>query len=145
MVIQALNTSIIYNQKEKFQDKDELTLKNKWRNHFFSYSLPNIKKWKLDSKILLALENLDLYPIDIQLDKWELLAKVPGISIITAKNLILLRQKRQIDYIDISKCGGKLYLAKHFICLNGKLPPLYSIAKNNIKKENKKNQMYLFE
>jgi predicted DNA-binding helix-hairpin-helix protein len=98
--------------------------KIRWFYQFLEVSLPYVVYYlysKKEGKIFYALKNLHLFPIDIQNAPLEILAKVPGISILCAKELFLLREKMKIDYIDIYRCGGKFFIAKHFICLNQKL------------------------
>ena len=116
-------------------------LKIKWLQQFLEISLPQLRYYKRETKIQNALNQLEIYPVDIQNDKLERLARVPGISIVSAKRLFLLRQMRKIDYIDISKCNGRLFIAKHFICLNNKLPKPFLLRS---KKQNKIQQFELF-
>jgi len=112
--------------------------KLKWAEQFLKHSYPRLKYYRNEPRIRYALENLNLYPIDISKDPFELLIKVPGITLIVAKRLCSIREKRKIDYIDITNSGGKLYLAKHFICNNGNLPKI------SIKSKKENQQLELF-
>lgn len=117
----------------------EDSVKRQWLEVFLNISYPKIKTYK-EIHMMTVLENLEYYPIDIAVAPLEILAKIPGLNVLSARKLYLLRKQRKIDFGDISLCGGKLYIAKHFICLNQKLPKIYTLEQ----KKRDKNQFELF-
>ncbi len=114
-------------------------IKRNWLNVFINISYPKIKTYK-DINIMSILENLEHFPVDIATAPLEILAKVPGMNLLSSRKLYLLRKQRMIDFGDVNLCGGKLYIAKHFICLHQRLPRISALIQN----KRDKNQLDLF-
>jgi hypothetical protein len=130
--------SLLINYLEDLISQNPSQLKLKWAEQFLNHSYPCLKYYKNEPRIRYAFENLNIYPIDISKDPFEFLVKVPGITLLVAKRLCSLREKRKIDYLDITNSGGKLYIAKHFICNNGNLPKIFRKSK----KENQQLELF---
>ncbi|MBU5226344.1 putative DNA modification/repair radical SAM protein [Clostridium senegalense] len=75
---------------------------------------------KLDPKTFYALNNLYLFPVEINTAPYELLLRVPGIGIKSAKRIILTRKVGFLDFHDLKKLGIVLKRAQYFITCKGK-------------------------
>lgn len=75
---------------------------------------------ELDPKTDWALRNLHIFPIEINRADYELLIRVPGIGMKSAKRIMAARQRASIDYEILKKFGVVLKRAKHFITCEGK-------------------------
>lgn len=80
---------------------------------------PNFHE-KLDPKITYALNNIDTFPIEINTAPYELLLRVPGIGIRSAKRIVLTRKVSFLSFDDIKKLGVVLKRAQYFITCRGK-------------------------
>ena len=82
-------------------------------------SRPNLDE-TFDPKTAWALDNLNLFPIDInRADRWMLL-RVPGIGIRSAQRIIQSRKFSPIDEAGLKTLGVSLKRARHFITVKGK-------------------------
>ena len=80
---------------------------------------PNFHE-KLDPKVTYALNNLDKFPIEINTAPYELLLRVPGIGVRSAKRIVLTRKVSFLNFDDIKKLGVVLKRAQYFITCRGK-------------------------
>lgn len=112
----------------------------------------------LDPKADWAINNLNLFPMEINNCLYENLIKIPGIGIISAKKIIMAKKYSKLNFNDLTKMGVSLKRAKYFITCNGKYFTTNDIFNKNIinsslvyeeKKlltsENKSTQLSLFE
>jgi len=76
---------------------------------------------EIDPKVNWALNNIQLFPIEINKCTFEQLIRVPGIGIRSAKRIIQARTIHSLDFEDIKKMGVVLKRAKYFITCNGKM------------------------
>lgn len=74
---------------------------------------------KLDPKANWAVNNMGLFPIEINTASYEELLKIPGVGPGSAKKIVNARRLCRLTYEDISKMGIVLKRAKHFITVNG--------------------------
>nr|WP_302599792.1 putative DNA modification/repair radical SAM protein [uncultured Cellulosilyticum sp.] len=74
----------------------------------------------LDPKCNWALNNLHLFPIEINKAPYELLLRVPGIGIRGAKKIVMSRRIAPLNYDDLKKLGIVLKRAQFFITCNTK-------------------------
>ncbi len=74
----------------------------------------------LDPKCDWALRNLHLFPVEVNYADYELLLRVPGIGIQSARRIIASRRFGSLDYTDLSKMGIVLKRTKYFITCKGK-------------------------
>lgn len=74
---------------------------------------------QIDPKATWALRNFDLFPIDINKAPYEMLLRVPGIGVKSAKKIIRTRSVTAIREEDLRKIGMVLKRAKYFISING--------------------------
>ncbi|SHF37894.1 putative DNA modification/repair radical SAM protein [Caldanaerobius fijiensis DSM 17918] len=74
----------------------------------------------LDPKADWALRNLHLFPIEINKADYEMLLRVPGIGVRSAKRIISARRVGPLNYDTLKKIGVVLKRAKYFITCQGK-------------------------
>lgn len=75
---------------------------------------------ELDPKSNWALNNRNLFPIEINRAEYEMLLRVPSIGVKSAKKIIDARRVQIIDFNGLKKIGVVLKRAQHFITCNGK-------------------------
>lgn len=80
---------------------------------------PNFHE-KLDPKITYALNNIDKFPVEINTAPYELLLRIPGIGVRSAKRIVLTRKVYFLSFDDIKKLGVVLKRAQYFITCRGK-------------------------
>ncbi|MFW5984867.1 MAG: putative DNA modification/repair radical SAM protein [Halanaerobiaceae bacterium] len=74
----------------------------------------------LDPKANWAINNLDIFPLEInQADYYQLL-RVPGIGVKSARRIVSARKTGQISFRDLKKFGTVLKRARYFITCQGK-------------------------
>ena len=75
----------------------------------------------LDPKCRWALENMQIFPVEVnRADLFEIL-RVPGIGQISAKRIVSARRLGSLDFDSLKKMGVSLARAKYFITCNGKM------------------------
>ncbi|MCX6230152.1 MAG: putative DNA modification/repair radical SAM protein [Bacteroidetes bacterium] len=111
---------------------------------------------ELDPKLSYALRNPYLYPIDINKADYEMILRVPGIGLHSAKLIVTSRRYGKLNEGHLKKMGVVLKRAKYFITCNqltdGHKDLLPAIIRRNILSEKNKpgfrydaNQLSLFE
>ncbi len=109
----------------------------------------------MDPKANWALRHLDEFPKEINQVSYYDLLKVPGIGIKSAKRIIACRKNFKITFEDLKKMGVVIKRAKYFISCNNKyfmnreyfkksFIEANLILEDNVKIENKKEQLSLF-
>ena len=109
----------------------------------------------MDPKANWALRHLDEFPKEINQASYYDLLKVPGIGIKSAKRIIACRKNFKITFEDLKKMGVVIKRAKYFITCNNKyfmnseyfkksFIKANLILEDNVKIENKKEQLSLF-
>lgn len=83
----------------------------------------------VDPKLGFALRNPQLFPVDINKADYEMIVRVPGIGIRSAKLIVLSRRFGKLGFEQLKKMGVVLKRAKYFIRCN-------ELAANNIKDVN---------
>jgi putative DNA modification/repair radical SAM protein len=110
---------------------------------------------ELDPKLSYALRNPYLYPIDINKADYEMILRVPGIGVHSAKLIVASRRYGKLNEGHLKKMGVVLKRAKYFITCNqltdGHKDLLPSVIRRNILSEKNKpglrydaNQLSLF-
>ncbi|SDJ87073.1 putative DNA modification/repair radical SAM protein [Natronincola ferrireducens] len=74
----------------------------------------------LDPKCDWALRNLQLFPIEINRAPYEILLRIPGIGVKSAKRIIAARRFHSLSYDNLKKIGVVLKRAKYFITCRDK-------------------------
>ena len=75
---------------------------------------------ELDPKSAWALRNLHLFPVEVNTGDYEMLIRVPGIGVKSAKRIIAARKYNTIDYETLKRFGIPLKRARHFITCRGR-------------------------
>ena len=75
---------------------------------------------KLDPKANWALNNINLFPVEINKADYETLLRVPGIGVRSAYKILKARKVKSLNYDDLKKMGIVLKRAKFFITCKGK-------------------------
>ena len=73
-----------------------------------------------DPKTTYALNNFNLFPVEINTASYEMLIRIPGIGIRGAKKIISARRISFLDFFDLKKFGIVLKRAQYFITCKGK-------------------------
>jgi len=75
---------------------------------------------KLDPKSFWALNNIDLFPIEVNKAPYETLLRIPGIGLKSAKRIVISRRVHSLSYEDLKSLGVVLKRAQYFILCKGK-------------------------
>lgn len=73
-----------------------------------------------DPKMNWALRNLDQFPIEINHADYEMLLRIPGVGVVSARRIILQRKVAPIHFDDLKKLGVVVKRAKYFLVCDGK-------------------------
>ncbi len=96
-----------------------------------------------DPKCQWALKNMQYFPIEVNTASYEMLLRVPGIGIRSAKRIIVARRTTKLDYEHLQRMRVVLKRAKHFITLGGKFyGALDELAVKNILLLSNENENY---
>ncbi len=85
---------------------------------------------ELDPKCNWAVNNLHLFPVEINTADYETLLRVPGIGVVSAKRIIKARKVANLDFEGLKRIGVVLKRAKFFITCKGKAMQTSLIASN---------------
>jgi len=85
----------------------------------FTDAYPNLD-YDLDPKVVWALRNLNLFPIEVNRASEEELLRIPGIGNISAVRILRQRRIAALKYDDLKKIGVVLKRAKYFMTVNGR-------------------------
>ena len=83
----------------------------------------------LDPKCNWALNNMELFPVEINTADYEMILRVPGIGVTSALRIIKARRMAYLDFDALKKIGVVLKRAQFFITCKGKTLPYISIDK----------------
>ena len=75
----------------------------------------------LDPKEDWALRHLDVFPVEINRASYDILLRVPGIGVTSAKRIVKARRSAKLDFTDLKKMGIVLKRALYFITCNGRM------------------------
>ena len=81
----------------------------------------------LDPKCNWAMNNLQLFPVEVNTAPYEMLLRVPGIGVKSARRIMLARRGGSLDFEALKRLGTVMKRAAYFITCNGKY--LYSALK----------------
>ena len=87
-----------------------------------------------DPKTTYALNNIHLFPVEINKAPYKMLIRVPGIGIRGAKKIVSARRVNSLDFLDLKKLGIVLKRAQYFITCRGKYFGAVSFDELKIKK-----------
>lgn len=75
----------------------------------------------LDPKCDWALQHLELFPVEINRADYNMLLRIPGIGVKSAKRIVKARRMAALDFNDLKKLGVVLKRALYFITCNGRM------------------------
>ena len=85
----------------------------------------------LDPKCNWALNNMHLFPVEVNTAEYEMLLRVPGIGVTSAKRIIAARKAAYLDFDGLKKIGVVLKRAQFFITCKGKSAPYVKIDRQH--------------
>lgn len=101
-----------------------------WLMRFYFFKADEIVNEKypnldltIDPKLSYALRNLHLYPIDINKADYEMILRVPGIGVQSAKMIVMARRHCKLNSENLKKIGVVMKRAKYFITCNELMAP----------------------
>jgi putative DNA modification/repair radical SAM protein len=114
-----------------------------WLMRFYKFSVDEIitKEQEhldldIDPKLAYALRNLHLFPVDINSAPYEMILRVPGIGVKSARMIIQARRFKKLSDVHLRKMKMAWNRAKHFITYQGQkkfnLNPQAELIKNQI-------------
>jgi putative DNA modification/repair radical SAM protein len=77
----------------------------------------------IDPKLGWALRNLHVFPIDINVADYELIMRVPGIGIGSARKIVQARQFNKLDWDQLRKIGVSVSRARYFVVCSERVAP----------------------
>ncbi|MGI5959858.1 MAG: putative DNA modification/repair radical SAM protein [Massiliimalia sp.] len=75
----------------------------------------------VDPKCNWALNHMELFPVDVNRASYEVLLRVPGIGVTSARRIVKARKAGPLHYEGLKKIGVVLKRAQYFITCGGKL------------------------
>ena len=85
----------------------------------------------LDPKCNWALNNMHLFPVEVNTAPYEMLLRVPGIGVTGARRIIRARKVAYIDFDGLKKLGIVLKRAQYFITCKGRSAPYVKIDRHH--------------
>ena len=79
---------------------------------------PNLEE-RLDPKSAWALRHMNLFPVDPNRADYEMLLRVPGIGVTSAKRILTARRVRRLDRDNLKRLGVTMKRAQHFLGFHG--------------------------
>ncbi|MDR3037289.1 MAG: putative DNA modification/repair radical SAM protein [Coriobacteriales bacterium] len=73
----------------------------------------------IDPKCNWAINHIDQFPVEINKVPYEMLLRIPGVGVRSAKRIMLARRERHLRFEDLKKLNVTLKRAKYFITCNG--------------------------
>ncbi len=112
-----------------------------WLLRFYGFSVDEILDennpdldLEIDPKLGYALRHPDKFPVDINRADYELVLRVPGIGVKSAKKIISSRRHQQLHIDHLQKIGVVLKRARHFISCPGLAVKAGSFQADNVRK-----------
>lgn len=75
---------------------------------------------EVDPKCSWAINHMDIFPVEINKADMEMILRVPGIGVTSAKRIIQARRHSVLDFDALKRIGVVLKRARYFITANGK-------------------------
>ena len=89
----------------------------------------------LDPKCNWAIHHMELFPVDVNHAPYEMLLRVPGIGVTSAKRILSTRRTGSLNFDGLKKLGIVLKRAQYFIVCNGKKADGLKITERAILRE----------
>ena len=89
----------------------------------------------IDPKLAWALNHREHFPVDLNRAEPALIARVPGIGVLSAKRLVELRRHKRIRYEDVTRLRCALDKARPFIVTQDYRPPLQESESHSLRRQ----------
>jgi predicted DNA-binding helix-hairpin-helix protein len=89
----------------------------------------------LDPKCNWAINNLNNFPIEINKADYNMLLRIPGIGVKSARNIMMARREKNLSFEDLKKMGAVIKRARYFITCQGKFYGVKSMNQDMIRLE----------
>lgn len=89
-------------------------------NELLSPERPNFNVY-LDPKCEWALRHLEYFPMEINRVPYEMLLRIPGVGVKSARRIMQARRSSKLDFDSLKRIGVVLKRAHYFITCNGKM------------------------
>jgi putative DNA modification/repair radical SAM protein len=146
----ALNNSINFMRREhRLYQADWLLRYYKFKaNEILDENNPYLDN-ELDPKAGWAIRNLQNFPVEINKASYEILLRIPGLGVLSAKRILAMRRFAPLNFENLKKIGVVLKRARYFITCQGKYYEKLIFEKNYLRNkllllENKPAQLKLF-
>lgn len=103
-------------------------------NELLSGVNPNFDE-NLDPKCDWAVRNLHHFPVEINRAEYEMLLRIPGIGVKSARKIVATRRFTALSYDDLKKMGIVLKRAKYFITCKGKYYGVKNMNEHTVKEQ----------
>lgn len=74
----------------------------------------------VDPKVTWALRHMDQFPVEVNKASMDMLLRIPGVGVVSAKRIVRQRKVSAVKYDDLKKMGVVLKRARHFLTCSGK-------------------------
>ena len=131
-----------------------------WLMRFYKFNVDEIVDaehpeldLEVDPKLAYALRNPEKFPVDVNAADYEMILRIPGVGVKSAKKIVAARRFRKLRTYDLKKIGVVLKRAKYFLTcadkehrLLGLDPGLVrrQIVSTSVSKWQKESQLSLF-
>ncbi len=112
-----------------------------WLMRFYGFKAdeildPNVPflDLEVDPKLGWALRNLHQFPVNLQTADYQMILRIPGIGVKSAKKIISARRFQILTIDHLKKLGAAVNRAKYFIDFNAGNPHLKYLTHQNLKK-----------
>ncbi len=75
---------------------------------------------EVDPKVSYALRHPELYPVEVNRADYQMLLRVPGIGVVSARRIVEARRYASLDELSLKRIGVVLRRARYFITVKGK-------------------------
>ena len=86
----------------------------------------------VDPKCSWALAHLSFFPVEINRADYEVLLRVPGIGVVSARRILSARKWGSLTFTDLKKLGVVLKRAQYFITCSGKMAEGLHVSQDGI-------------
>ncbi len=97
-----------------------------WLLRFYEFSVgelfgdgPGRLDAELDPKVMWALRNLHRFPVEVNRADYEVLLRVPGLGVTSARRIVQARRVGRLTLADLPKLGVVLKRARYFVTADG--------------------------
>ena len=108
-------------------DREHRLYQADWLMRFYSYGVDEVidpahpfLDLDIDPKASWAVNNLHLFPVEVNTAPYEMLLRVPGIGVVGAKKILKARKTCCLREQELRKLGIALKRARYFITCNGR-------------------------